>query len=74
MKIRDHDPFFTPDRPVLKIRPDTPAEGERRAERWAVSRAVKLLRQLKAIDGKDRRATRKAAGAAPAPEPLNTLA
>jgi hypothetical protein len=50
MKIRDDDPFFTLDVPVLRIRTSTSAEAARRAERWARSKARKLQRQLKAED------------------------
>ena len=54
---------------VLKIRPDTADEAERRTERWARSRAVKLQSQLQAIDKAERRATRKPAGVQVEPEP-----
>ena len=55
VKIRDNDPFFTVDVPVLRIRPCTPAEAAARTERWNRSRTGKLRRRLEAVAKAERR-------------------
>ena len=73
MKIRDNDPFFTVDVPVLRIRPCTQAELAAHTERWARSRICKLRRRLEADAKAGRRARGaigSAAGQSAGPEPL----
>ena len=74
VKIRDNDPFFTVDIPVLRIRPCTPAEAAARTERWNRSRTRKLRRRLEAAAKAEHRAGRptvaSAAGQDAVPEPL----
>jgi hypothetical protein len=55
MKVRDNDPFFTVDIPVLRIRPCTPPEAARRTERWNRSRTRSLRRRLETAAKTDRR-------------------
>ena len=74
VRIRDDDPFFTVDVPVLRIRPCTRAEAAARSERWNRSRTRKLRRRLEAAAKAEHRAggptVASAAGQGAVPEPL----
>ena len=64
VRIRDNDPFFTVDIPVLRIRPCTPAEAAARTARWNRSRTGKLRRRLEATGKAEHRAGRPAVASA----------
>src|SRR4051812_33312493 len=65
MKIRDADPCFWSDIPVLRIRPCTQVEAERRAERWTQSRSRKLRRRLELASRAQRRGCRRTVALVP---------